>query len=859
MAATKMRLIDFLKTHKVPYVVMTIEISPDGSKCRDSIKKQTPKNWTKWDFDECMKHNEKKKNRKHIQVNLSASKFMVLDNDAVEFNDEFIKTFGTELLTTSISKGLAHAWFVKDENDNSTDSVKGYKTRPDLVKITPFLEDTDVKYKNIFERIDADIIVPDELRVFNFMEEHPKPVPKTELGVKEHNPTEREFFPTETHKIVLKMIVFGLLDHKLQDYGNWFDLSCAFKRGDIPYELYDALCRRNMTNYDEDENLSTWEGIDVDKHGFNIGSLHNWSKEKQPELYNLLIEPLIINPLITKDAHAPLSALFCERKPTDYLFCPQSGWYAVGRDNVWNCYEKYPPCLFNDVYDVLNKERMKEHQLLTKRKNFLEKNQKQLQHYEPQFKKYYDEDLKMKMKLRKDDPLFNKPEIIIDVICLLDRNDAFKEKLANKSFVDGVATFTKGIYCVNTMEMVKQNEKSNVSEIMDEQRHLFAFSDCVYDFNKRKTRPILPTDYIKTTSGYKFPHQVMRRYRDEVYDMMFSLWEKPEMIKYVLSIIALCVSGTRNVEEWYIWTGSGGNGKGMLMDLIKNAFGGYYYDLPNDILTKKIDKPSTPQPDLANCKGKRFLNTTEPEDNDLILEGNTKKMTGGDTITARGLYKDPISYKPQFGLTLQCNNIPALNGLTGGTERRLRLVPFPMQFKENPVLANERKANAELKNIKCRSSEWRDAFIVMLIETYHEISHLTSIPQPLDVMAKTREYIEDCNPVGNWFKENYEKADTMIVRDIGGATYERPCFLRPKDLLNAYRMFSGATITDKKFKESLAFNDVYSVKTSVDVRDARNNVIEKLRGVVLYKGWKEIEQPKRCLVEVDDVSSVDED
>lgn len=854
---TTHKLTDFLIKHKIPYICLTIETDAAGKKDKDSVRKQTPKGWKRWDFDECMKHNEKKKNCKHIQINLSASKFMVLDNDGAEFNAEFIKTYGTELLTKSVFKGLAHAWFVKDENDASTDAIDEYKTRPDLLAITPYLAKTDVKYTCIFERIDAEIIVPnDDLRVFDFMEEHPKPVC---LGVK-GSPLKKDsngdvVFKTDSHKIVLQMILFGLLDHKLADYGNWFELSCAFKRGEIPYELYDVLCRRNMTNYDEDKNLSVWEGIEVDKHGFNIGSLHHWSKEKQPELYKLLIEPLIIDPLITDEAHAPLAALFCEKKPTDYLYCAESGWYAVGRDNIWTCYDKYPPCLFNDVYDVLNKERIKEQQLLTQRLNFLEKNHKQIVQYEALFKKYYDSGVPVK----KSDPLADKPEIVRDAVSLLSCNDKFKEKLANKSFVDGVSTFTKGIYCDKTMQMVKQNEKTKVSEIMNEKRHLFAFSDCVYDFNERKVRPIQSTDYLMTTTGYKFPRIKNKKDRDEVYDMMFSLWEKPEMIKYVLSIVALCVSGNRNVEEWYIWTGSGGNGKGMLMDLIKNAFGGYYYDLPNDILTKKIDKPSTPQPDLANCKGKRFLNTTEPEDNDLILEGNTKKLTGGDTITARGLYKSPISYKPQFGLTLQCNNIPALNGLTGGTERRLRLVPFPMQFKENPVLANERKADAELKNVKCRSNEWRDAFILMLIETYHEISHLTSIPQPADVKAKTREYIEDCNPVGNWFKENYEKADSMIVRDIGGATYERPCYLRPKELLNAYRTFSGAPITDKKFKEMLAFNDVFSTKCSMTIRDSRNNLVEHLNGVIVYKGWKEIEQPKRCLVDADDVSSVDEE
>ena len=51
-----------------------------------------------------------------------------------------------------------------------------------------------------------------------------------------------------------------------------------------------------------------------------------------------------------------------------------------------------------------------------------------------------------------------------------------------------------------------------------------------------------------------------------------------------MKFLAKCLSGENRDEGFYIWTGTGGNGKSKLVELIRSALGEYACNLPVALL-----------------------------------------------------------------------------------------------------------------------------------------------------------------------------------------------------------------------------------------------------------------------------------
>jgi putative DNA primase/helicase len=80
--------------------------------------------------------------------------------------------------------------------------------------------------------------------------------------------------------------------------------------------------------------------------------------------------------------------------------------------------------------------------------------------------------------------------------------------------------------------------------------------------------------------------------------------------------------------------------------------------------------------DLAVLKGIRFVTASEVEEGQRFAESKVKELTGGDLITARHLYGDPFTFKPNFKIWLCVNHKPTIRGTDIGIWRRVQLIPF---------------------------------------------------------------------------------------------------------------------------------------------------------------------------------------
>ena len=236
-----------------------------------------------------------------------------------------------------------------------------------------------------------------------------------------------------------------------------------------------------------------------------------------------------------------------------------------------------------------------------------------------------------------------------------------------------------------------------------------------------------------------------------------------------------------------MWSGSGGNGKSKLIELLEKCMGDYAGKMNVANLTQKRGSASSADPELARTKGKRFINLQEPDEGSTLNVGKMKEWSGGDKVIARALFKEPVEFYPQFKLVLTCNNRPELPPEDEGTWRRVVLVEYLSKFRHEPKgeynAKNEwvpqSKTNPEFpidETLNERFDDWAEPFMSILINTFRENRNKDLI-EPKEVKEYTERYREQ----NDHFKEFI--SDKIVIDP------ESTNIIRMTELFQEYRLW----------------------------------------------------------------------
>ena len=304
----------------------------------------------------------------------------------------------------------------------------------------------------------------------------------------------------------------------------------------------------------------------------------------------------------------------------------------------------------------------------------------------------------------------------------------------------------------------------------DENRALLGFNNGVYDLDANEFRDGRPEDLLTLSTGYAYTDQVDEHVRDELLKFYNSLFNSPEVIQYALTVMAYHLHGRKWAEQFWVRTGSGGNGKGVDAALVESTFGEYFYSPDITIFTQKKMDASKCCSEIARAKPKRILITTEPESDDKLQVGTTKKFTGGDKIQARELYKEAMEFRPQFGVNIQSNGVPELSAFDGGVVRRMRVLSYPNKFVEYPKFENERQLDTRLKE-RFDNVEYAQQLMLILLNYYHTyVRYADTLETPSSVMEFTNKYLAEQDAVGSFLANNVQitgsKSDHVLSQDL---------------------------------------------------------------------------------------------
>jgi P4 family phage/plasmid primase-like protien len=310
-------------------------------------------------------------------------------------------------------------------------------------------------------------------------------------------------------------------------------------------------------------------------------------------------------------------------------------------------------------------------------------------------------------------------------------------------------------------------------DTLDSNMNLLGFNNGIYDLELDEFRKGRPEDYITMSTNIDFiPYDAHSVEMNGIHKFIKEILTIKAVRDYVIKLMATFLSGSTKSEKFHVWSGSGGNGKSKLIELLERCLGDYAGKMNISNLTQKRGSAGSANPELARTKGKRFINMQEPDEHCKLNVGLMKEMTGGDKIIARALFKEPIEFKPQFKMVLTCNDKPELPPDDEGTWRRVVLVEYRSKFRHDPngtwldlddnnITWDEHKLNLENRittdvwnpkdpenpqfpideSVNESFDVWAEPFMSLLLQTYKENKHI-DLREPDEVKEYTKKYRE---------------------------------------------------------------------------------------------------------------------
>lgn len=510
-----------------------------------------------------------------------------------------------------------------------------------------------------------------------------------------------------------------LLSRRAENYEDWIKLGWTLRN--IDYRLLDTWIdfSRVSNKYVEGECQNMWNRMKSDTLG--MGTLRWWARSDNPKQYETILRnnvEILIDKCIASDgAHYDVAmvvhALYKDRyrftiKDTWYMFTEEKHRWVRTREGL-----KLRLVLSNDICTRFLKRSI-----------------------------YWTEKARTSSDEVERDKYDDKAKKLMQI----------SVRLKTAGYKDSVMKECKGLFTDEKFE-----------EDMDSHPHLIGFENGVFDLRMGEFRDGLPDDYLSfSTNRHYIDYDKESLEAKEIDTYLSQVFTNPNVKKYMKDIMSCMIDGGIRQEKFYIYTGSGSNSKSALLNLVQKAIGDYYCILPIALLTQKRAASNSAQSELERTKGRRIAVMQEPGESEKLNIGLMKELSGGDRIMARGLFKEPIEFRPQFKMIMTCNELPEVPSDDGGTWRRIRVIEYTSKFVEtpNPAIPTEFPLDSELLD---KFERWADVFMSMLID-HHKNLDVKNIHEPSEVRIATEGYKKNNDIIGQYVAERLEKDDTVKQR-----------------------------------------------------------------------------------------------
>ena len=213
-----------------------------------------------------------------------------------------------------------------------------------------------------------------------------------------------------------------------------------------------------------------------------------------------------------------------------------------------------------------------------------------------------------------------------------------------------------------------------------------------------------------------------------------------ELVKYIQRVFGYSLTGSTKEHALIFFYGTGGNGKGTMLNAVTSILNDYAVIANADVFTEsKHDRHPT---ELAAFVGARLVVAQETDEGRKWAEAKIKSLTGGDPLTARYMRGDFFTFIPKFTLIIAGNHKPTIQNIDEAMRRRLHLVPFNITI---PKEKRDLDLAEKLENESGGIMQW------MIDGVVEYNKHGLNPPQ--SVLDATESYFEDENTLQQWMED----------------------------------------------------------------------------------------------------------
>lgn len=203
-------------------------------------------------------------------------------------------------------------------------------------------------------------------------------------------------------------------------------------------------------------------------------------------------------------------------------------------------------------------------------------------------------------------------------------------------------------------------------------QHLINLNNTVYNLNTGRCQAHSPDYYFL----YKIPWDYKPRASCPKIMKFLRSTLKQKYITFVQELFGYCLSFDYSIHGIFYLYGTGGNGKGVLTDLLHALVGN------QNMVSKSITSLASNRFATALLYGK-LVNICGELGTDVLYNTDIlKKLSAGDAIQAEFKNKDGFDFKNKAKIITSCNSIPSSNDYSYGWYRRQYIVPFLKKFSD---------------------------------------------------------------------------------------------------------------------------------------------------------------------------------